>query len=329
MYGNSDKLVYARNSLLILVSLFFCFSSAQGQSLSGPLLGFVRDTNDLSIKPIFGIPGAAVLGSGLELPLRFLRVEFSLKTDYAIAVTEWDSELVLLRNLSGHTTFESIFQGDSKIEQIALSRNGAYAALLSGNVIRVLSGLPSQSRIIREVYSPAERPVITAMAVNDDGEIAAAFSDGPNGMVYWSGKSAELQPIAAAGNVSALAFVRGRGIVIADRLFNEISLISGLPSNPWSIRLADTADDISSPAALGISDSGSRAFVANEQSGDIVIIDLAGGKPERLSCECRPSSLRMLRGQAVFALTEPAGGPVVVLDAHEDARVVVVSNPIN
>ena len=168
------------------------------------------------------------------------------------------------------------------------------------------------------------------MAVNDDGEIAAAFSDGLNGMVYWSSKSAELQPIAAAGNVSAMVFVRGRDIVIADRLFNEISLISGLSSNPYSLRLADVADDISGPAALGISDSGARAFVANEQSGDIVIIDLAGGKPERLSCKCRPSSLRTLRGQSVFALTEPAGNPVVVLDAtYEDARLVVVSNSIN
>jgi hypothetical protein len=321
------KLLYLRTSLLILLFLSPAALTGQDQRLTGPLLGFVRDGNDLSIKPIFGVPGAATVGPALELPLHFFQVAFSLKNDFAIAVTESDSELVVLKNLSQNTTLESGFAGNSRIEQIALSPNGTYAALMSGEVIRVLRDLPSRPTIVREIRSVAEQQNLTALAVDDNGEVAAAFSDGMYGTVYWAGSNGELKPVAIAGDISALAFVPGRdGIVMADRLFNEISMVSDLSSNPSSVRLADAADDVSEPTAVEVSNSGSHAFVANQNSGTIVIIDFAGGAPTKLSCGCRATTLRALRGQSVFALTEPPGNPVMLFDGADVARVVVVSD---
>src|SRR5438034_11795152 len=131
---NPTKLRCIRSALIILLCLLPSVVSAQSSRLNGPLLGFVRDSNDRSIRPILGIPGAATIGSPLELPLRFLQVEFSVKNDYAIAVTEWNAELVLVKNLSENATFESIFAGDSRIERIALSASAGFAALISGGV---------------------------------------------------------------------------------------------------------------------------------------------------------------------------------------------------
>src|SRR5437763_7655255 len=117
-----------------------------------------------------------------------------------------------------------------------------------------------------------------AVAVKDAGDVAAAFFDGANGNVYWSGNGGELKLVAVAGEISAVTFLRGQaGIVVADRLHDEVSLVSDLSTNPSSVRLANEADEVSGPAAIEISKDGSKAFIANENSGAVVIIDLAGG----------------------------------------------------
>jgi hypothetical protein len=323
---NFKKVAFVGNSLLLLLCMVAATLSAQDRRLAGPLLGFVRDADDLSIKPIFGIPGAATIGPALDLPLHFFQIDFSVKNDYAIAVTEWTSELLLIKNLSKNATFESVFTSDTRIERIALSPNGAYAAFISGDVVRMVGGLPSNPTVLRQVNVPSAGQSLTAMAVNDKGEIAAAFFDGVQGTAYWSGGSGELKPVAVAGEISALAFVRDQAIVMADRLFNEVSLISDPSSNPSSVRLADAADEVDEPAAVQVSNTGSQVFVANQKSGTILTIAVAGGAPAKTACGCSATTLRALRGQSVFALTEPSGNPVMVFDGADKARVVVASN---
>jgi WD40 repeat protein len=281
----------------------------------------------MSIKPILGLPGAATIGSALDLPFGFAHVEFSLKGDYAVAVGESLSDFVVVRNLSRNPTLEYIFSSDSAIDRIALSPDGTFAASNSGNAIRLFSGLSTRPNLESVISSPAGNDSLTALAVSDSGELAASFFDGNKSSVFWSEKGGDFKLVATSGDVSAMAFLRGRsGIVIADRLLNEVALISDLSSNPSSVRLASEADGVSEPSAVELSNSGTKAVVAN-QSGAIVTIDLAGGASGQLSCGCRATTLRALRGDSVFALTEPSTDPVMLLDgADEVPRVVKVSN---
>src|SRR5260370_20859567 len=65
-------------------------------SLEGPRMGMVFDSSMRAIRPILGIPGAAVMGDPLKTILDLRRVAISPQQYYALAAQGEHNELALL-----------------------------------------------------------------------------------------------------------------------------------------------------------------------------------------------------------------------------------------
>ena len=57
----------------------------------------------------------------------------------------------------------------------------------------------------------------------------------------------------------------------------------------------------------------------------VTIADLETGVSTVLSCDCVPTGFRPLKGTSVFRLSDPADGPVAVLDASSaEPRIMIL-----
>jgi len=69
---------------------------AAPQFIGGPILGFIPDAGGTAIRPVLGIPGASMLGKGLELNVDIRGATISPKQDYAIASRVADAQAVVI-----------------------------------------------------------------------------------------------------------------------------------------------------------------------------------------------------------------------------------------
>jgi hypothetical protein len=113
--------------------------------------------------------------------------------------------------------------------------------------------------------------------------------------------------------------------VVADRAWDQVVLFQDPSGAAARIQLADNADGISDPVGLLLSPDGATAYVANAGAGTVSILSLTGGAAHALPCECQPRGMQALHSDSVFALTERADEPIVLLDAvNAEPRIVVV-----
>jgi hypothetical protein len=76
---------------------------------------------------------------------------------------------------------------------------------------------------------------------------------------------------------------------------------------------------------VGASNDGLRIFISTRKSKNITIADLATGVSTVVSCDCVATGFRPLKGRSVFRLSDPADGPVAVLDASAaEPQIIIV-----
>src|SRR5215468_4047430 len=92
-----------RTCFFILVASLTATAQDSSISIGGATLGFIQDGTSTSIRPILGIPGAAVFGPNLELPADIHGVTISPRHDYAIGVRNNEGDAVIVRLSSGAT----------------------------------------------------------------------------------------------------------------------------------------------------------------------------------------------------------------------------------
>ena len=330
MFSRTSNVV--RTAVALMLALAAALESS-GQGIGGPVLGYVLDPGIASLRTIAGIPGASALGQPVELGLRIQRAASSVEHDYALAVAENTSQVVIARNLSGEVAVSEIpglFAGG---DALALSSDGTSAVVFSAaaGAIQVVRGLPSAPAITLEIgVSAVSDQPITALAVSDQGTVLAAFSNGESGTLQLLSAYGVPRFVAPAGSISGIAFAPGgNNAVAADRLTSEVVLFNDVNGVAAPIRLAGPADGIAAPFGIQLSRDGGTAFVPNAESGTMSILNLAGGAPLSMSCQCRPTLIEKLHGDSVFALNENRDQqPIVVFDgAGSEPRFVVVPPP--
>src|SRR5262245_61778043 len=124
------------NKVLPILTLVLFTSSAFAQ-IHGPVTGYLFDQG--SLRAVRGLPGAAVLGAGIDVQIAVDQAAVSPNQDYAFLVS---GETLFILKFSDNSQPRQVLQAPNRI---ALSSAGSAAALLytESRVLRIVAGLPT------------------------------------------------------------------------------------------------------------------------------------------------------------------------------------------
>jgi len=309
---------------LCLLSCLLCVTAVAVAQTSAPtvtlpILGFVVD-NAHQLRPIVGIPGAASVGTPLELGFEIGSATIAPGSDYVLA-TSPEKASPLLIHLRGagvlptkSLTAEETSVEDFSVSKITLSPNGSSAAFLSESRgrIYVLTGLPTAPAVTAEL-SVEGLGSINTFAVSDGGRsVAVTLSEGENGSVAFLTAGGQPRYISSVRHAAAISFLHGsEDAIIADDVENKIYSFSA----GQLLSIASSDQGIARPVAIIVSNDNVQIFVANAQSGSVITIDRNGVVHRPYFCDCKLTGLHPTATEAVFRLTDFTGGPVLLFDA--------------
>lgn len=290
-----------------------CIPTAHAQSsngFSGYTLGFVFDTRISALRPLSGIPGAAVLGAPVDSGGPVRKAYVAARQNYAVALT--DSGAVIVQFVPGTdpAVVTPLGIDSSAAGIVALSPNGAAAALYSNNeaLIRIVTGLPGAPVLARSVPVGAVPGSIRLLAVSNDAAVLTAvthdsISDNTSpDTVVAIDNDGNAQNLTNSTHVSALQFVGdGHDLLRTDDSDDTLSVIQGLPGAAVYKVLADSSAGIAGPVALNTSSNG-NLVVANGRTANILVLDSGGSPLGTYPCLVAPTALTRLNGNAVFLL---------------------------
>ncbi len=316
-----------------LVAVFSCGLAFAGNTpvttLSGPRLGLVFDAAAGSLRPISGIPGAAVAGAPLSLGFAISRAAISPAQDAALVVQARGSSVALVRAAGSDWVTDPLNGVQPAPALMAFSPGGGAAALYyAAGRVQILTGLPGAPAITGESDVSGLPTPVTAMAVDDTGSFLL-MAAGQTGSVSLYRISVGSAPslVGSFRSVSAVRlFNAGQQALVTDTLAATVYQITD-PAGAAAIQIvASERDGIQGLVAAETDLTGQRVFAATN-TGSVLVFDLTGGPVTTLDCACKPTGLFRLSGAATFRLTELAVGPLPVLDANSTPRIVAVPPP--
>jgi hypothetical protein len=298
-----------KQRLAVLAAVVGLAASAAAESgIRGPVAGFVLDTRIRAIRPINGMPGAAVLGPAVPLSLPVRQAAISKTSDFALAISEEDGRVYLVRDLPGEAPDAAALEG--AVESVAkMTLNGASAVLYSKESGRVqtITGLPGEPRMGDPMDAPPGE--LTALSISPDGSRVAAGTD--EAVYLYRDGGPHL--LAAGYEVSAIAFRHdGRDLVLANRATNEIL---SMEENGGASVLAGEADGVDQPVGLASVNGDRELWIANAGSGSALVIDEdTPGAPQRVTLPAAQTRCEPLDGRSVLVFNDAGNGPVALAD---------------
>jgi hypothetical protein len=234
---------------LIALFLLACLSlgAAFGQSLSGPVEGFLFDQPTQSLRAVDGFPGSAMFGPALESEVTFGSV--GPYQNYAIAVKSGHT-LFLSALGSGHLSTVTLTGIAGEPDGVVWSADSSVAVLYSssGNWIQTVSGLPKTPHVNSHLTLSALGGTLADIATDADGKKIAIAMRGSKGGVFLNTASQKFVPLLEMENPMALSFsedgsdlyaLDGNALKLsAITLSNSSSRVLPLPGlkDPFAIR---------------------------------------------------------------------------------------------
>jgi len=277
---------------------------AAESQIDGPKLGFVYDRNVAAMRPILGIPGAALFGDPVSSDLRDAVI--SPSQEFAIGVFGDDSSVGIfkfstakLRLMKGAKTAPT---------RITLSPNGTSAAIVTESHVQIFSGLPADAAAGLE-FDLSAAPA--ALAVSDDGALVlAAVAESDAMALYSYGSEGAAHRILSASRITAIEFFnRSHDAVFADSIENKVILLRGGAD-------ASLVASVDQPVAVAASTDNRKIIAASSSTHAISIFSLDDGTAVSTECGCEPVTLARLQGGAVFRITDRSDGPSWIFDMN-------------
>ncbi len=310
-----------RLRLLPLVLLFWPalpVSAANGLlrlPTAAPMLGFAYDPGAAAIRPIQGVPGAALLGDPVAIGFPAALAAVAPLQSVALTVSGEDGLVRLVHLQARANAIEAkvnaavVAGAMASPDLIVFSPSGSAALLYSAAAARVqvVTGLPEQPAISDLPFEATPG----ALAVADDG--AAALLPGGGGAQIWfadGGAAPSPLPFSPA----AAAFRRGMHDALAVTASGDLYLFQAGATQWTQIHAGDAATR--SPAGVQFSADGTLAYVAGA-SGGISVVNLSTGESNTVMCNCAPTSLDALMAGSVYRLTSASSSLLWVLDASQ------------
>jgi hypothetical protein len=293
------------------LALILRIAGAQTGAVGGPVVGYVLEPAAQAVRPILGVPGAALMGSRMALGFEPAAAALSPRQDYVLAVDAADG-CVNLVELGRGAPMRRVIEGARPgAVRIVLSPAGGAAALLYSGApgVQLLKGLPADPTVAGTADLSGLPGELGAVAVSDDGALLAAAG----GSLFAVAPGGDPVPIPFTGQASSIVFAAGtRDALVAGREDNQIALLRDVTGRAEYRLLAGANDGIDSPVGLAI--SGRRALVASAGNGAITIIGMDGGAAASVACGCEVTGLERLNGASLFRVSEMGAGPLWMLD---------------
>jgi hypothetical protein len=296
-----------RYSLVFILASTCSF--AQTGALRLPALGFAPDSRSNQIRPIRGIPGAALLGDPIGAASAFTTAVISPQQDLALAVSAGDAQLYLVP-LSGEA-MRAIPDAMPAPSHMVFSPSGRSAVIWKDR-IQVLTDLAGAARVA-DVTIPSFAAAAT-VALSDDTQALLAFAGKEDTPVWLAAPDGNSTQLPLPGSIMAAAFRRDTHDAVAVTRSGDMYLIRNAGPNAEILQVYLGDEQTSDPVAIQISTDGTRAFTANVR-GMIAVIDLRNGTATAVSCQCSPTGLEPLSAASIFRLTEISDRPVMLFDA--------------
>jgi hypothetical protein len=301
-------------SYLLMVSLAGLGSArAQDSSVDVPVLGYAFDASAGAIRPLRGIPGAALLGDPIDLGFSASSAVIAPQQSFALALSQDGQARVVA--LGAKTTVSGLDGAMTSPERMLFSPSGAAALLLAGNRAQIVTGLPG-SPAVKDIDLSAIDGVIGRAALADDGtQLLLAETTRNTIWLFHMDGSYTMLPVSATGAV--LAFRRGSHDAAAITRTGDLYQLQNLDDAPAVRAMLPASDATAEAVGLWISTDGAQAFAAST-GGNITTVDLASGAARTVSCQCAPTGIQALR-PGMYRLTDVSAKPVMVLDASAAA----------
>ena len=265
---------------------------------AGPTLGFVWDSSDATLRPLSGVPGAALMGTALAPAGKYSSGAASVRLQ--VALFEDAGGDLWSQQLGSLNAPQQLASGQPQGLRFAFAPtlDSAVAYARGAGSVLQLSGLRSQPTA-ETVSVPAG---LLYAAVSDTGTLLIAASTASGAALETrSSGNAFGTPIAVAKFGGAAFLSSSSDALYADAASNTVYRLHGASS----ITVAGAKDGVKGPAAVAASIDGHWAGVVNSADGSLLRIDLSGAQPaQRLTCTCTPSTLSPLSGNGVFLMTD-------------------------
>lgn len=311
-------------SRIVLISTLASAPMLYAEEILGPVLGLVHDPGVQALRAVKGVPGASLLGTALNLGAEIHRAASA--PDFTLAVAGERKNAFVLGAAGELRALEGIREGASRI---VLSPSGSAAALVFPEIhlIEVISGLPHDGRLRRDIWLP-EGFDLEALAVADDaGAVLLSSREGEGGAVWVVPIDDAMRRIPSLGRATAIAFLPGaHDAILADAGSNTLLIVRDVLGAASVSFIAGEKEGIDNPAAVAASKASDRVYVANAGSGLIAAYALDGRTLSFTLCNCTPVALDRMNGIELFRLTGlSADAPLLLYDAApEEPRVLVV-----
>jgi hypothetical protein len=295
--------------------------AAQSPVIQGPILGFISDSGGVRIWPVIGIPGAAMPSDPLQFETDIRGAIISPMQDYAVAVRSSDRQAVVIDITANPPVTVPVAGVSPGADVIAISPTGAAAAVYDqeSNTVQVIGDLPHAPGLVWQFDTSSFPGRGTALSVSDDATIVLAKFVDTDSVGLWvlnsSGASWRI-PLDAPS--TATFFPNRLDAVILDEATHAAFLVVDVGNSATQIPLISAPEGIDRFSAVSTSEDGRRVFLADANSGNIVIVDVESRIYSLVSCQCQPTGLHRLRGPSIFQLNDASSGPVAVLDASSD-----------
>ena len=278
--------------------------------LTAPTLGYVWDDQSHSLRPVEGVPGAASLGSAVNLGAPLESIVVAPGRRFALGHEQSTGNLLIIR-LDGAvaaTRRSPLPRGG-----IFFSPSGGTAAIANGDSVEVWSGLPDQPVRSQSLSGPDLS--FQRVFVSDDGQCVLTLGSGNLHRLV-----AGSAPVFIGDGYNDVAFLRNSNDLIVAHSSKGVALLRKAE--------ADSEESISvAEGAIAIAMSSDEATLAVLLDGSLVLIDRASLRTTSFALEgITAEGIVRVEGNAVFQLNSTAGNEIWFLDGDSAApRLVAVT----
>lgn len=315
-------------SLLILSGTLWVSLPAGAQvPFAGPSLGFIFDAPGQALRPIRGIPGAAVFGDAVAFPSPVSMAAISLKHNVAIVD---DGAWQAMVTSAGSVATVTLPDGLPDTAQVVLSETGATAGFYDSDngALSVVTGIVSGNPAVASMGLTSLPGAITQFAPSDDGSVllTAAVAGGGEALIWLGpdGSSRQLANLQKAASI--VLWNHGASALVVDHDANQVWRVQDPGGNAAISLVASDADGVAGPTGAAASADGSRIWIANTGAHGVLGIDPVSRATVVVACSVDPAALVPLADGQTFRLNDLNGGPVWVLDTApgSDPRIVFI-----
>lgn len=293
---------------------------AQSTNVQVPIVGFVTTDSGSALRPIFGIPGAALLGAPIALPGQTQKIAIAPSQSFALVELGNAAGIGLLPlAATGVGTILPISGTLAQPDLVRFSPGGSTAILYSKKLAsaQVVTGLPGSPRAAAELALSALDLPVSALAVSDDGKaVLVGTSDGQKGelTIFFGNKSPAL--MTSLGQPSALKFLpKSYEAFLTDALSNRLFALDNVTGAFNARELATKEDGLNVPQDFEVSPDQTKLFVANSGNNTLLSVGISTTQRVSIPCPVIPSSIVRVSAGPVYLISSTTLGAFAIMES--------------